>query len=50
VVYVMLYLPKERRWKIDSFIQELPLGWGNHRVQPRIQEHATLPDTIGRDS
>ena len=50
VVYVMLYIPKERRWKIDSLIQELPLGWGNHRTQPRIQEHATLPDTIGRDS
>lgn len=50
VVYVLVYTAKERRWKIDSFVQELPLGWGNHRAQPRIQEHATLPDAIGRDS
>jgi hypothetical protein len=50
VVYAMVYHEKERRWKIDSFVQELPLGWGNHRTQPRIQELATLPETIGRDS
>jgi hypothetical protein len=50
VVYVMVYTAKERRWKIDSLVQELPLGWGNHRAQPRIQEHATLPGAIGRDS
>jgi hypothetical protein len=50
VVYSMIYAAKERRWKIEALIQELPLGWGTHRTQPRIQEHTTLPDAIGRDS
>jgi hypothetical protein len=50
VLYAMVYVAKERRWKIDSLIQELPIGWGSHHTQPRIQEHASLPEAIGRDS
>ncbi len=50
VLYSMLYVAKEHRWKIDSLIQELPIGWGTHLTHPRIQEHAHLPETIGRDS
>lgn len=50
VIYSMVYTAKERRWKIDTLVQELPLGWGTHNTLPRIQEHASLPDAIGRDS
>jgi hypothetical protein len=50
VLYAMVYVAKERRWKIDAFIQELPIGWGSHHAKPLLQEHATLPEAIGRDS
>ncbi len=46
VVYAMIYDPKDRHWKIGSFMQELPVGW---RTRPLIQELSTLPDAIGRD-
>ncbi len=46
VIYVMLYDDKDQRWKIGNFVQELPSGW---RSRPIIEEHATLPDAIGRD-
>ncbi len=45
LVFVMLYDAKESRWKIGSFVQELPIDW---RARPTIQE-ATLPGAIGRD-
>jgi hypothetical protein len=46
VVYAMLYDGKDRRWKIGSFVQELPVGW---RKRPLIQELSRLPGAIGRD-
>ncbi len=47
VVVVMLYDARDGRWKIGSFIQELPVGW---RTRPLIQELSSLPGAIGRDS
>jgi hypothetical protein len=46
-VYAMIYDSKDQRWKVGAFVQELPLGW---RTRPLIEEFATLPDVIGRDS
>ncbi len=48
-VYAMRYDAKAERWKIDSYVQALPLGW---RSNPLFQEFTTLPDTLkktGRD-
>ncbi|MEO8397677.1 MAG: hypothetical protein ABI700_32080 [Chloroflexota bacterium] len=46
VVYAMLYDAKDQRWKIGSFVQELPTDW---RTRPLIQELSTMPGAIGRD-
>ena len=49
VVYAMRYDPAAERWKIDNFVQELPIGWRNN---PLIQEFTTLPPKLkntGRD-
>lgn len=49
VVYAMRYDAIDQRWKIDSFIQELPPGW---RGNPLLQEFTILPgtlSTVGRD-
>jgi hypothetical protein len=49
VVYAMRYDAVDQRWKIDSFVQELPPGW---RSNPLIQEFTILPgkySTVGRD-
>ncbi len=46
VVYAMLYDAKDQRWKIGSFVQELPPDW---RTRPMIQELSTMPGAIGRD-
>jgi hypothetical protein len=50
VVYLMRYDALDRRWKIDAFVQELPLGWGQHRTPRRIRELSALPTTVGRDN
>jgi hypothetical protein len=47
-VYRMTYDTKAHRWKIEAFVQELPLGWSQNRRQ--IQEVSELPTTIGRDN
>ncbi len=49
VVFQMRYDPVMERWKIDEFIQELPLGWGRHRAARRIRELSRMPTEIGRD-
>lgn len=49
VVYAMRYDAIDQRWKIDSFVQELPPGW---RANPLLQEFTILPGTlrtVGRD-
>lgn len=48
VVYQMHYDPRTRRWKIEQFVQELPVGWDSARR--RLREIGTLPSTLGRDS
>jgi hypothetical protein len=48
VVYRMTYDARARRWKIESFVQELPAGWNSARRH--IREFHSLPDSIGRDS
>lgn len=47
VVYAMAYDSKQQRWKIDRFIQELPIGW-NH--PDHIKLLSGLPSDIGRDN
>lgn len=49
LVYKMRYDVIDGRWKIDEFVQELPLGWGQHKSTRRIRELVVIPDSIGRD-
>ncbi len=54
VVYEMRYDKTMRRWKIDQFTQELPLGWtasgqGQSR-HGRVRLLKSLPPVIGRDN
>lgn len=48
VVYQMSYDTEEQRWKIENYIQELPLGWKTHAR--RIRLLSALPETVGRDN
>lgn len=50
VVYQMLYDNNTKRWKIEKFIQELPLGWTHHKTSRRIQLLSVLPTVVGRDN
>jgi hypothetical protein len=50
MVYQMVYDTRARRWKVDSFIQELPLGWGNPKLVRHIKVQAELPAPAGRDN
>jgi hypothetical protein len=50
VVYQMVYDTIDRRWKIDEFVQELPLGWGKHKSTRKIRELSAMPTEIGRDN
>ena len=50
VVLQMVYDKQSQRWKIAEFVQRLPLGWGNPRVNRRIDLLADLPTSSGRDS
>lgn len=49
-VYQMVYDLKANRWKIESFVQELPAGWGHRADAGRIQLLSDLPTTVGRDN
>ncbi len=49
LVFQMCYDPGANRWKIESFIQELPAGWGNRADSGRVRLLSNLPTTIGRD-
>ncbi|HVO42257.1 MAG TPA: hypothetical protein VMT34_06530 [Aggregatilineales bacterium] len=42
-VYRMAFDPAAGHWKIDEFIQQLPLGWSPYRLEE------SLPLTSGRD-
>ncbi|MFN8376728.1 MAG: hypothetical protein U0694_28125 [Anaerolineae bacterium] len=48
VVYQMAYDAESRRWKIENFVQELPLGWGSRARHIRLL--SALPETVGRDN
>jgi hypothetical protein len=48
-VYMMRYDVRDRRWKIDSFVQELPVNW-NTRFQPLQPLLKSTDPHIGRDS
>ncbi|MBZ0298220.1 MAG: hypothetical protein K8J31_00680 [Anaerolineae bacterium] len=50
LVYQMVYDARSQRWKIDAFIQQLPVGWGNPKVNPRIKVLNDLPTPAGRDN
>jgi hypothetical protein len=50
LVYSMRFDVTEKRWKIDAFIQELPIGWRNQASSRFLREQAILPTTIGRDN
>lgn len=52
VVYQMQYDKRERRWKVEQYVQELPKGWtGQAGGNPanRVRLLAALPPKIGRD-
>jgi hypothetical protein len=50
VVYQMICDVRTRRWRIDSFIQELPLGWGNPGVARHIKMQVNFSAPVGRDN
>ena len=45
VVYAMRYDAEGERWKIDSFVQELPVGW---RMGAVVREFTIVPGTLSR--
>lgn len=49
LVFQMCYDTKAQRWKIESFIQELPAGWGSGADVGRVRLLSHLPTTSGRD-
>ncbi|MBI1280231.1 MAG: hypothetical protein GC179_19045 [Anaerolineaceae bacterium] len=50
LVFQMCYDPISNHWKIESFVQELPTGWGNRADLAPLQLLSNLPTTIGRDN
>lgn len=48
-VFSMCYDTDTERWKVDQFIQELPLGWRKPGAARRIELHAELSTKVGRD-
>ncbi len=50
VVYQMVFDLKQRRWKIEAYIQELPSGWDPRSTSKRIKILPMLPTTVGRDN
>jgi hypothetical protein len=50
VVYQMVYDSRDRRWKIEAFIQELPAGWWSSKTPQRVKVSIHLPTVSGRDN
>ncbi len=50
VVYRMNYDTRSQRWKIESFVQQLPSGWGNPKIARKIKVLGELTDLAGRDN
>ncbi len=50
VVYQMLYDMRDRRWKMERFVQELPAGWERRQPSRLLQEFTQIPLAIGRDN
>lgn len=50
VVYQMVYDGRARRWKIETFIQELPSGLERSKAPGRVLMSFHLPAASGRDS
>jgi hypothetical protein len=50
LVFQMRYDAQARRWKIEQFIQELPLGWTSFGLSRKIKPFSTMPSTLGRDN
>ncbi len=49
VVHQMVYDKQSKRWKIDAFIQELPVGWQANNREQKIKLLSALPPANGRD-
>jgi hypothetical protein len=49
LVYQMAYDKHAKCWKIDRFIQQLPVGWQSKGKSPRMLVRTTLPPVTGRD-
>lgn len=49
-VYQMVYSSGGNRWKIESFIQELPTGWNQLSGGSRVQLLTHLSESAGRDN
>ncbi|MBI5669365.1 MAG: hypothetical protein HZC41_15280 [Chloroflexi bacterium] len=50
VVYQMAYDSRDKRWKIEAFIQELPAGWVGARSPRLVRLSLDLPAVSGRDN
>jgi hypothetical protein len=49
-VYRMIFDRKERHWKIEDFVQQLPLGWEEQVISnDSIRLDESLPAAAGRD-
>ena len=49
-VYHMIFDRKERHWKIEDFVQQLPLGWEEQVISSdSIRLDESLPAAAGRD-
>lgn len=49
-VHQMVYEKSAQRWKIEAFIQELPLSFETSAVNSRIRFTPSLPYAAGRDN
>ncbi len=50
LVYEMVYDKQARRWKVNRFIQQLPVGWHHRKSSRQMRVLTALPPAIGRDN
>lgn len=50
VVYEMAYDRQANRWKINRYIQELPIGWSHDKASHRVKLTNVMPPIHGRDN
>jgi hypothetical protein len=50
LVYCLFYDTRDDRWKIETLVQELPLGWNQRKHIHMTEVASAIPTRIGRDA